>query len=78
MTPGKLAAIERAKAMAGPEYPTGDAVRGDFSFGSNGFLVTGISRKSANSLRCLLFPELMKSKKAIESIRVRGNVFRPS
>jgi len=78
MTPGKLAAIERAKAMAGPEYPTGDAVRGDFSFGSNGFLVTGIYRESGNSLRRLLFPELLKRKIVVGSNQVGVGIITPS
>ena len=56
--------------MAGPKYPAEDAVRGDFSFGSSGFLVNGIFRESGKALRCVLFPELMKSRKAMGSIRI--------
>lgn len=66
MTSAQLA-NERRRALAGPEYPTEDAVRGDFSFGSNGFLVNGISRDSGKALRRLLFPELMTSKKGVET-----------
>jgi len=76
MASAKLASERRA--MTGPNYPTEDAIREDFSFGSNGFLVNGISRERGQSLRRLLFPELMTSKKAIESTRMKGNIYTPS
>ena len=46
------------------KYPTQDATYGNFSFGSSGFHINSLHRESGRSLRRILFPEFLKSKKA--------------
>lgn len=54
---------EEGKMME-PRYPAEDATQGPFSFGSSGFQIDYTSRESGPRLRRLLFPELLRNKKA--------------
>lgn len=50
--------------MIEPRYPAEDATQGPFSFGSSGFQIDYTSGESGPRLRRLLFPELLRNKKA--------------
>lgn len=56
-------------SLAEPQYPTDSANEGPFSFNASGFQVYGYSRKSYRILRRLLFPEMIKRKRAMESLQ---------